>query len=124
MKNLYSNTSYKNKFQTKFVNKYGIAYCCDFYPKKLISDIDIIDQEDYQDISSGSVVYVISSALEDWFQKIYPRLLKENKSIILVTGDSVRSNPLDSMNIDRDKFKQIKDEGIICHWFVKIVILI
>ena len=117
LKNLYSKSSYKNKFQTKFVNKYGIAYSCDFYPKKLISDISFIDPKDYQGISSGSVVYVIASALKDWFQKIYPRLLKENKSIILVTGDSVRSNPLDSMNIDRDKFNQIMDEGIIYHWF-------
>ena len=85
LKNLYSKSSYKNKFQTKFVNKYGIAYSCDFYPKKLISDISFIDPKDYQGISSGSVVYVIASALKDWFQKIYPRLLKENKISVTFT---------------------------------------
>ena len=79
MKNSYSRLIFKNKFQTKFVNKYGIACSCDFYPKKLISDISFIDPKDYQGITPGSLVYVISSALGDWFDKIYPGLLKEKK---------------------------------------------
>ena len=108
---------FKNKFQTKIVNKYGVAYSCDFYPNELVSDIEFIDTKDYEDIYSGSVVYVISSALKDWFNKIYPELLIKNIKIILVTGDSVKSNPLESLEIDKDEFNKIKKEGIIYHWF-------
>ena len=74
----------KNKFKTKIVNKYGVAYSCDFYPNELVSDIEFIDTKDYEDIYSGSVVYVISSALKDWFNKIYPELLIKNIKIIKV----------------------------------------
>ena len=114
---LYLKLFFQNNFQTKIVNKYGIAYSCDFYPHELVSDIEFIDPKDYKDIYSGSVVYVISSALKDWFDKIYPELLIKNIKIILVTGDSVKSNPLKSLEIDKVEFNKIKKEGIIYHWF-------
>ena len=76
-----------NKFNTKFVNKYGLAYSCDFYPNIFISDSKQINFQDYSDISTGSLVYVVSSALKSWFREVYPILVKEKKVIILVTGD-------------------------------------
>ena len=83
-----ANSIYKkgNKFSTKFVNKYGIAFKCDYYPNIFVSDLKQINFKDYSNISSGSLVYVISSALRSWFREIYPILLEENKVIILVTG--------------------------------------
>ena len=36
-----------NKFNTKFVNKYGIAYSCDFYPNIFVSDSAQINFKDY-----------------------------------------------------------------------------
>lgn len=106
-----------NKFSTKFVNKYGIAFKCDYFPNILASDLKQINFKDYSNISSGSLVYVISSALRSWFKEIYPKLLKENKVIILVTGDSVENAPLGSLGINIDEFKKFKEEGIIYHWF-------
>ena len=108
---------FKNNYQTKIVNKYGIAYSCDFHPHELVSDIEFIDPKDYKYIYYGSVVYVISSALKDWFNKIYPELLIKNIKIILVTGDAVKSNPLESLEIDKDALNKIKKEGVIYHWF-------
>jgi len=106
-----------NKFNTKFVNKYGIAYKCDFYPSIFISDTTQINSNDYKNISAGSLVYVISSALKEWFKEIYPILCKENKVIILVTGDSVINSPLNALDINIEQLKKYKDEGIIYHWF-------
>ena len=109
--------SRKDTFETSFVNKYGIASCCDYHPKSNISDIDKIDVEDYRNILSGSLVYVVSSALKDWFKKIYPELVKQNRQIILVTGDSIINNPLQSSNLNINEFMKLKNQGIIYHWF-------
>jgi len=111
------NNKKANKFNTKFVNKYGIAYKCDFYPSIFISDSTHINSKDYRNIYSGSVVYVISSALKEWFKEIYPILHKENKIIILVTGDSVMNSPLNALDINIEQLKKYKDDGIIYHWF-------
>ena len=106
-----------NKFNTKFVNKYGIAYKCDFYPSIFVSDSTQINAKDYKSIFSGSLVYVISSALKEWFREIYPILFKEKKVIILVTGDSVINSPLNALGINIEQLRKYKDEGIIYHWF-------
>ena len=114
-----ANLIYKkgNKFNTKFVNKYGIAFECDYYPDIFISDLKEINFKDYSNISSGSLVYVISSALRSWFKEIYPILLEENKVVILVTGDSVENAPLGALGINIEEFQKLRDEGIIYHWF-------
>jgi len=116
---LFSNLIHKKgrKFYTKFVNKYGIAYECDFYPNLFVSDLKQINFDDYADIFSGSLVYVISSALKSWFLEVYPILVKEKKVIILVTGDSVLNSPLGSLGINIKEFKKLKEEGVIYHWF-------
>ena len=106
-----------NKFNTKFVNKYGVAYSCDFYPNIFISDSTQINFRDYSNISTGSLVYVVSSALKSWFREVYPILVKEKKVIILVTGDSVLNSPLGSLGININEFKKLKEEGVIYHWF-------
>ena len=105
-----TNLIYKkgNKFNTKFVNKYGIAFECDHYPNIFISDLKEINFKDYSNISSGSLVYVISSALRNWFKEIYPILLEENKVVILVTGDSVENAPLGALGINIEEFQKLK----------------
>ncbi len=107
----------RRKFHTKFVNKYGIAYECDFYPNLFVSDVTQINFDDYSNISSGSLVYVISSALKSWFCDIYPILVKQKKIIILVTGDSVINAPLGALGINIDELQNLKEEGVIYHWF-------
>ena len=106
-----------NKFNTKFVNKYGIAYSCDFYPNIFVSDSKQINFKDYSDITTGSLVYVVSSALKSWFREVYPILVKEKKVIILVTGDSVLNSPLGSLGININELIKLKEEGVIYHWF-------
>ena len=103
------------KFHTKFVNKYGIAYECDFYPSLFVSDLTQINFDDYSDIFTGSLVYVISSALKSWFRDVYPILVKEKKIIILVTGDSVVNAPLEALGININELQNLKEEGVIYH---------
>ncbi len=105
------------KFYTKFVNKYGIAYECDFYPDLFVSESTRINFDDYSGISTGSIVYVISSALKSWFRDVYPILVNEKKNIILVTGDSVLNAPLGALGITINELKNLKEEGVIYHWF-------
>ena len=116
---MFSNLIHKKgrKFHTKFVNKYGIAYECDFYPNLFVSDLTQINFDDYSDIFTGSLVYVISSALKSWFRDVYPILVKEKKIIILVTGDSVVNAPLEALGFNINKLKNLKEEGVIYHWF-------
>ena len=110
-------TDKQDNFETSIVNKYGIACYCDYYPKYKISDVQLIDVNDYKNISSGSLVYVVSSALKDWLKKIYPTLLKEKVKVILITGDSIINSPLESSNLNINEFMQLKSQGIIYHWF-------
>ncbi|MBO8206794.1 hypothetical protein HA149_06950 [Prochlorococcus marinus XMU1406] len=116
---MFSNLIHKkgHKFHTKFVNKYGIAHKCDFYPNLFVSDITQINFNDYSNISSGSLVYVISSALKSWFREVYPILVKEKKIIILVTGDSVVNAPLEALGMNINELQNLKGEGVIYHWF-------
>ena len=116
---MFSNLIHKKgrKFHTKFVNKYGIAYECDFYPSLFVSDLTQINFDDYSDIFNGSLVYVISSALKSWFRDVYPILVKDKKIIILVTGDSVVNSPLGALGISINELKNLKEEGVIYHWF-------
>ena len=107
----------KNNFRTFFVNKYGIAFSCDVYPTELVSDIEEISESDYSNINDFDTVYVISSALKDWFKKIYPILKKRHTKIILVTGDSIKNTPLGALGISSNMLYNIFKENIIIHWF-------
>ena len=107
----------RNSFNTFFVNKYGIASSCEIHPKILESDITKINEDDYINISNYDRVYVISSALKDWFKKIYPKLKKKRTRIILVTGDSIKNTPLEALSVNQITFNKIIDEKIIIHWF-------
>ena len=106
-----------NYFNTYYVNKYGIAYSCDIYPDKLKSDLSQINENDYKGIKNFDTVYVISSALKDWFKKVYPEIKKSKLKIILVTGDSIVGTPLAALSISKNLVKEIRNDGIILHWF-------
>lgn len=107
----------EGNYSSHFVNKHGIAYSCDRYPKILSSDQREIDPLDYENINDGDRVYVITSALPNWFKFVYPRLLERKIRIILVTGDSIQSAPLGIFSDGIDSFENLMRQGIILHWF-------
>lgn len=107
----------EGNFSTQFVNKHGIAYSCDRYPKRLLSDQRNIDPKDYREIENGDVVYVITSALPQWFQQIYPTLVQKKIQIILVSGDSIQSAPLGIFSDGLKSFNNLISQNVIQHWF-------
>lgn len=107
------------EYQTNFINKYGIVEICDARPSVLTSDTTEINEEDYANIKTGDLVYVITTALPMWFQHIYPRLVRDKISIFLVTGDSVSSAPLAVFSSGPAGLDSLFDAGVIRHWFAQ-----
>ena len=111
----------EGSFNTHFFNNHGLAYSCDVHPKLLKSDTKFIYTEDYRNIKNGDTVYVITSALQNWFKLVYQKLLDSKIEIILVTGDSDLSAPLSLFNINDPKklVDKILSDGVIRHWFTQ-----
>lgn len=82
-----------NEKYCDFVSSRGIAYNCDVYPKKIISDTEQFDFDDYVNIKDGAKVYVISSVLDKFIAQVFPTMVKNNICITLVTGACVISVP-------------------------------
>ena len=106
----------EGSYDTHYVCKHGIAYDCDVHPRFLNSDVHRVHEEDYNNIKNYDRVYVITSSLPWWFATIYPKLRKQNKKIILVTGDSTKSSPKEILH-NEEIFHMIIREGVIQHWF-------
>lgn len=102
----------EGRYNTHYVCNHGIAYQCDVHPVSLISDYPIVQGYNKQ-ICTGDTVYVVTSALPDFINRVYPTLKMEKTQIILVTGDSdcnaTKKCPL--------SIEQLKTDNIIRHWF-------
>lgn len=107
-------------FFTKYVGKYGIARSCDICPSFLQSDVESIDEADYEKVDMYSTVYVQASALKVWFKAVYPVLKSKSLKIILVTGDAVVSAPLAAIGLSNPiEIDVIRRDGVILHWFAQ-----
>lgn len=106
----------EGSYDTNYVCKHGIAYDCDVYPRYLMSDTTRGHEEDYKNIKDYDRVYVITSSLPWWLDRIYPKLRENKTKIILITGDSTISSPKGLFH-NEDVFNMIIREGVILHWF-------
>jgi len=107
-----------NELYCQYVSSRGIAYSCDIYPKKVVSDTLKLPLSTYKDIKDNDSVYVISSALKIFVEMILPEIEKKDIKIILVTGASVVSVPNElSEKHGIDYIKIICENSCIKHWF-------
>ena len=62
-----------NELYCQYVSSRGIAYSCDIYPQKVVSDTLKLPLSTYKDIKDNDSVYVISSALKIFVEMILPK---------------------------------------------------
>ena len=75
-------------FTTHLVNKYGFLDRCDHKPPVRKHDSNKVDPAWYKNIKEDDRVYVVTSALTDFMNRVYPTI---NCKFHLITGDS--TNP-------------------------------
>jgi predicted O-methyltransferase YrrM len=100
----------------EYVSIRGIAQNCDIFPKVIISDTDVFDENDYNNIKSGDAVFVITSVLDKFSEVILPKL--GDKTIKLVTGACVKGVPYEISNIHSKNYIELFN-GCISHWFTQ-----
>lgn len=114
----------KNRWQKekycKFVSSRGIAQHCDVFPRDIISDSQSLNLDDYKKIKNMDTVYVVSSALTNFYFKIFPNLMRNGIKIILVTGACVISVPNElSKEHSINYIEKIANSNTIIHWFTQ-----
>jgi hypothetical protein len=98
-----------------FVSSRGIAKSCSFYPKKIISDKD--DNKSYlldmlnATMFHGMSIYVISNLLSFFVNEILPKI---KHKIILVTGASVKTCPIEVLN--KNEFNHLITNKYLIKW--------
>jgi hypothetical protein len=100
----------------------------DVRPRKPDNDAPTVDLDDYVGkIQHGSTVYVISSSLLDFVDRVWPTI-PVNVSFVLVTGAAVTSVPFDNkkgakggraLSWAQSEFKQFIEDPRIIHWFTQ-----
>jgi len=114
---------------TQFVNSYGFLTAMDVRPSKPDNDAPKVDPDDYiGKIKNHSTVYVISSALSTFVDKVWPTIPK-NISFVLVTGAAVTSLPYDTsgklkpggkhLKWTQKHFEDFINDTRIAHWFTQ-----
>ena len=87
-----------------YVSSRGILKSCNIYNRKIGSSDSNLDLDVYLNIQENDIVYVCSSAIENFFKNIFP-LIKHK--FILVSGDSDVSMPFEGYEEYLDSHKLI-----------------
>lgn len=95
-----------------YVSSRGILKSCDIYSSKPVSSTSTLDGYDFSKVVDGSIVYVASSAIPAFIE----RLASIPHKIVLVSGDADQSVPDDAFKSSEEFRKFIEDDRII-HWF-------
>jgi len=101
-----------------YVSSRGIAYSCDIYPHKIVSDTTNFPVSIYKNIKDNDIVYVVSSVLNKFVNNILPDIESNNIKIVLVTGSSITSVPTELSEKHKiDYIEKIANNSCIKHWF-------
>jgi len=99
----------------KYVSIRGIAGLCDKKPNRdILSDHHNFDISDYADLRDYDTVFVAMFDLKRFLNEVF---YVENKKIILVTGCSDKSSPIEIcklQNVDRER---LLNSPHLVHWF-------
>jgi len=100
----------------------------DVRPTSPDNDAPTVDLTDYLGkIKHGSTVYVISSSLPDFIERVWPTITR-NISFVLVTGAAVTSVPFDkragakngkALSWAPHEFEKFIEDPRIIHWFTQ-----
>ena len=109
-----------NELYCKYVSSRGIAYSCDVYPQKVVSDTGNFSISAYKNIKDNDIVYVVSSVLNKFVEIILPDIEEKKIKIVLVTGSSITSVPNElSKKHGIDYIEKICNNCCIKHWFTQ-----
>ena len=104
----------------KYVSNRGICYNCDVYPTQIVSDTQVFNEIEYENIQNNNKVYVITSVLNHFVNKILPKLELNKIKIILVTGASVLGSPNEISKVHKlNYFDILLNSTSIIHWFTQ-----
>ncbi len=109
-----------NELYCQYVSSRGIAYSCDVYPQKIVSDTGNFPTSAYKNIKDNDSVYVVSSVLNKFVEIILPNIEEKKIKIVLVTGASITSVPNElSKKHGIDYIEKICNNSCIKHWFTQ-----
>ena len=98
----------------KYVSSRGIMKSCDIYSSEPVSSIKQLIGYDFSKLKDGMTVYVCSSAILNFVAM----LDKIKCKIILVSGDSDETTPIDLFKSNKEFVKFIENDKII-HWYAQ-----
>jgi hypothetical protein len=103
---------------TQFVSAHGIAAACDIRPSRMLSDTEELNDPDYESIGNGDVVYVNTSQLPAFVDRILPAI---KSSFVLVTGDSDLAAPGEVSRRWRipERISGLLADPRLLHWFAQ-----
>ena len=111
--------NWKSLFTTEItmnmlVSSRGIATSCDIYPTHILSDNFQFDPKPYQNIQFKDTVYVVTTQLREFIDRILPTLISP---FILVTGSSVLGTPKEVCQYTNINMDSLLADKRIIHWF-------
>lgn len=99
----------------KYVSIRGIAGLCDKKPDcDILSDRKNFDIKDYANLSDYDTVFVTKYDLKRFLKEVF---FVQNKKIILVTGCSDKSAPIEICNLQNIDIESILNSPNLVHWF-------
>lgn len=103
---------------TRFVSTHGIAAACDIRPSWMLGNTEELNDPDYESIADGNVVYVTTSQLPAFVDRILPAV---KSSFVLVTGDSDVAAPGDVSRRWRipERISGLLADPRLIHWFAQ-----
>ena len=108
----------RNTIETscEYVSIRGIAKNCDHYPSNIVSDWMHFDEEDYANIKENDTVFVITSVLHFFCEKVIPKL--GDTKFKLVTGACIRGVPHEISELYSIDFMSLLKNNVT-HWFTQ-----
>jgi len=101
-----------NEAVCKFVSSRGILKSCDIFPVTPVSGSPKVTDFHISKLTAGSIVYVHSSAILDFYKNYFPKIKHE---FVLVSGDSTKTMPYDQLS--ENEFEDFINDRRLLHWF-------
>lgn len=96
----------------EFVSSRGLLKSCQVHDPDPVSGNSNVYKYNWRNLKSRAVVYINGSAITQFVEKVLPQI---TVPFVLVSGDSTRTIPKESLS--EDQFKQFMKDRRLIHWF-------